>query len=193
MFRELIRRPAWWWFLAAASLLLAAASIVVTYWLHLSPCHLCIFQRFLFLVLALVAAVVARTWARRLPISLASALLFSAIAVLGAGVAAYQSLLQWQPANLSCSGATLGPIEQFVEWLASWAPLLFLPTGFCTDPGLVILGLTLANWAFLAYTAFLIAALWAIWARSAHGRALRPHHANPRTPKRRGAADDSAF
>jgi len=165
MFRELIRQPAWWWFLAASSLLLAAASIVLTYWLRLAPCHLCIFQRFLFLVLALVAAVVARTWERRLIIALASALLFAAIAVLGAGVAAYQSLLQWQPADLACAGATLGPIEQFVEWLASWVPLLFLPTGFCADPGLVILGLTLANWSFLAYTAFLIAALWAVGAQ----------------------------
>jgi disulfide bond formation protein DsbB len=83
---------------------------------------------------------------------------------LGGGVAADQSRLQWQPADsISCIGSPLGPIERLVEWLGRQVPSLFMASGFCEDRELVILGLSLANWAFLFFLGILVAGAWALW------------------------------
>ncbi|GAB6051151.1 hypothetical protein JCM16106_20070 [Hydrogenophilus islandicus] len=163
----------WWWGIALACAALAAASVALTHLLRLAPCHLCIFQRFLFMVLALTASGAALTMRRAvLEFSLerdsfGATMSYSAFAAAtfllalgGMGVAGYQTLLQWQPEKFACGGAQLNPIEQFVEWLATLSETLFLPTGFCSDPGLVIVGLTLANWAFLIFGAVAATALW---------------------------------
>lgn len=48
--------PRWIWrALGAASAGLAAASLLLTAWLDLHPCHLCIFQRLLFMLLAVLS------------------------------------------------------------------------------------------------------------------------------------------
>jgi disulfide bond formation protein DsbB len=54
-----------------------------------------------------------------------------------------------------------------VEWLAMQVPELFLATGFCEKAELSILGLTLANWALLIFTAFLVVALRALFNKPA--------------------------
>ncbi|MTW22083.1 disulfide bond formation protein B [Allochromatium palmeri] len=155
-----------WVLLALMTATVALASFVLTPWLDLEPCHLCIFQRTLFMLMALLAALTAALlqpdW-RRFGARL-TGLLFLGFAALGSGVAAYQSWLQWQPVGeVSCIGGQLGPIERLVEWLGQQAPSLFMASGFCEDEQLTILGLSLANWAFLIFGAALVAGAWALW------------------------------
>lgn len=77
------------------------------------------------------------------------------IALAGVGVAGFQSWEQWYPELVGgCTGAEPGLIEQLVEWLGVRWPRLFMATGFCESKELVILGLSLANWSFLAYAGF---------------------------------------
>ncbi|WPL17003.1 disulfide bond formation protein B [Thiorhodovibrio winogradskyi] len=162
---RLAPRPVWI-LLALITAATALASLVLTPWLDLDPCHLCIFERTLFMLLALLATLTAALWRpdwRRF-VARASALLFLALAALGSGVAAYQSWLQWQPVDtISCIGGPPGPIERLVEWLGQQMPALFLASGFCEDTELVILGLSLANLAFVVFGAALAAGIWALW------------------------------
>ncbi|WP_217125289.1 disulfide bond formation protein B [Hydrogenophilus thiooxidans] len=150
-----------WWGIAALACALALASLVLTHLLRLAPCHLCILQRFLFLVLAVFASTAALSSARPRLLYRFTAVGTILTALFGLGVAGYQSLLQWRPESFTCGGAELSPLERFVEWLASLSETLFLPTGFCSDPGLVLFGLTLANWAFLAYAGIAAVGFWA--------------------------------
>jgi len=140
--------------MALSALGLIASAIVLTEWLRLNPCHLCIFQRILHLGLALCFALASlsyqRTGQRRFWV-----LAGWVIAVAGMGVAGFQSWEQWYPELVGgCTGAEPGLIEQLVEWLGIRWPRLFMATGFCDSKELVILGLSLANWSFLAYAGF---------------------------------------
>lgn len=151
-----------WFILADISAGIAILSLVLTLLLDLEPCHLCIFQRLVYLLLAVLAALTAllgrpgRRW--HWPPGLS----FLVLAALGAGVAAYQSWLQWQPAaGLSCSGQ-LGPIERLVEWLGERFPLLFLATGACEDRQWVFFGLSLANWSLVGFLMLIALAVWGL-------------------------------
>jgi disulfide bond formation protein DsbB len=147
-----------WLLLAAASAGLALASIVLTEWLALQPCHLCIFQRLLYMLMAPLALMAALTHGRARRISGA---LTALTAAAGAATATYQSWLQAQPAgSVSCIGPDMGPIERLVEWLGMQLPRLFMATGFCEDEGLTIFSLSLAQWALLC---FLLAVLLSLW------------------------------
>jgi protein dithiol:quinone oxidoreductase len=151
-----------WFALAAGCAGLALASLVLTSWLNLHPCHLCIFQRLLFMLiamLALLAALFSGPHSRWLP----GGLVIS-IAALGAAVATYQTWLQAQPpGSISCVGGQPDLIERLVEWFGQQAPSLFLATGYCEETELIIFGLSLANWALVSFAACLVAAAWALW------------------------------
>ena len=140
--------------MALAALGMVAMAIVLTEWLRLNPCHLCIFQRILHMGLALCFALAALGFghrSRRRFWVLAGGL----IALAGMGVAGFQSWEQWYPELAGgCPGAEPGLIQQLVEWLGIRWPRLFMATGFCESKELVILGLSLANWSFLAYAGF---------------------------------------
>jgi disulfide bond formation protein DsbB len=136
------------------------ASFGLTAWLGLSPCYLCIFQRTLFMLLTLLAALAIQGRA----LAWVSGSLFVVGCAIGMGAATYQTWLQVQPpGSISCVGGQPGTIERLVEWLGQQAPALFLATGFCEDKELVILSLSLANWALLTFALGLAAALWALW------------------------------
>lgn len=133
---------------------MVATAIVLTEWLHLNPCHLCIFQRILHMGLALCFALAALSFGHR-RLHRFWVLAGGLIALVGIGVAGFQSWEQWYPELVgSCTGAEPGLIEQLVEWLGIRWPRLFMATGFCESKELVILGLSLANWSFLAYAGF---------------------------------------
>lgn len=155
-----------WILLAVLSVSVALASLILTPWLNLDPCHLCIFQRLLFMLMALVATVAALAeypGGPRLAVQV-SGLAFLVLAAIGGGVATYQSWLQFQPADtVSCVGGQLGPIEELVEWLGQQSPSLFMASGFCEDRELVILGLSLANWAFMIFILAAGLAAWTWW------------------------------
>ncbi|BCU07849.1 disulfide bond formation protein B [Allochromatium tepidum] len=151
-----------WLLIGIAGIGIGLASVVLTEWLHLDPCHLCIFQRLLMLVagaLALVAAGV--VWRGGNP--LVPGVLVMFIVLSGVAVAAHHSWIQAYPSETnSCVGGATGPIESVVEWLGQQMPTLFLATGFCEDDGLRLFGLTLANLSLLFFTALTSAALWAL-------------------------------
>lgn len=153
-----------WFILAGATAGIAILSLILTLALDLEPCHLCIFQRLVFMLLAILATLTALLWRPGRRRHWPPALSFLAFATLGAGVAAYQSWLQWQASNpnpLSCGGS-LGPLEQLVEWLGQQLPLLFLATGACEDRQWILLGLSLANWSLIAFVSFTLMGIWAL-------------------------------
>lgn len=143
-----------WLLLAAASAGFFVASLALTAWYDLHPCHLCIFQRLLYLLLA-VATLAAGMLLPR-PAGRWVGFLALPMAAAGFAVAGYQSWLQWQPAGgVNCVGGDLSLIESLVETLGRLSPELFLATGFCEEAELTILGLTLANWSALGFAACL--------------------------------------
>lgn len=154
-----------WLLLAGGSATATAASLFSTAWLGLEPCHLCIFQRLLFMMLTVTALGAAfASWRSRA--GRAGRLLGGLtlpISASGIGVAAYQSWLQRQPLDqASCTAGAPGLIERWVEWLGRQMPEWFMATGFCEDEALVILGLSLANWALVLFTLCLATGIWAI-------------------------------
>jgi len=154
--------PWLWYLLFAATAITTITSLLLTIWFDLHPCHLCIFQRLLFMLLALLAAFV--IWGRPQGARLVAASLFLLTALGGTAVAAYQSWLQWQPpGGATCDGGPLGPIERLVEWLGQLQPELFLATGLCGDKGMTLGALSLANLAFLAFLSCVVLAGLAIW------------------------------
>lgn len=141
-------RGALWSLLTLACAMTAVSSIGLTIGLGLQPCHLCILQRLLFLILTVLFAVAAWLWSR--PGGLWALVLILPVSTSGVAAAAYQSWLQMQPPNtLSCTAGDPGLIERLVEWLGQVAPGLFLATGSCENAELWILGLSLANWALV--------------------------------------------
>ncbi len=150
-----------WSLVAAGAFALAAGSLLLTAWLDLHPCHLCIFQRLLYMLLAVLGLIAA--WRAGTRLGMLAGGLVLAGAAAGAATAAYQSWLQTQPAgSISCMAGEPGLIERLVEWLGQQWPALFLATGFCEDTELVLLGLSLANWSLIFFLACLGAAAWAL-------------------------------
>lgn len=146
-----------WLSIGIFALALVVASLVLTAQLHLHPCHLCIVQRLLFILLGAFGLLAAIGLPR----------VFGGLSMLasatGIGVASYQVWLQAQPADpFSCTSGTPGWAEHLVDWLGRQAPDLFLATGLCQDVELTILKLSLAQWALVAYSAALIAGIVAM-------------------------------
>ena len=111
---------------------------------------MCIVQRYLMVLMALVAAVGAAISAGRL--QMISCALAAALAGAGAFVAARQSWLQWfPPESYSCGRDFYGMIETFP--LKRAIPMIFRGSGDCTKIDWTFLGLSIANWSFLAFVA----------------------------------------
>jgi disulfide bond formation protein DsbB len=146
-----------WLILAGGSAGLVIASLVLTAWQNLHPCHLCIFQRLLYMLLAGLGLTAGLLQPR--PAGRWVGFFTLPLAAWGLGVALHQSWLQMQPqGSISCVGGNPGLIEQLVEWLGRISPELFLATGFCEEAELTILGLSLAQWSVLGFAACLLLA-----------------------------------
>jgi disulfide bond formation protein DsbB len=153
-----------WSLLALGCASLVVASLVLTAWLGLHPCHLCIFQRVLFMTLAVLGGLAAWRW--RSVGGLWAGLVSLPVSAGGIAAAGYQSWLQAQPpGSASCVAGDPTVVERFVEWLGSMQPDLFLATGFCENAELSILGLSLANWALVAHVGFMLFAFLALRGR----------------------------
>lgn len=120
---------------------------------QLNPCPYCIFQRVLYFAIAslsLVAFVFGafpKVWK-----SLAALLIL--IAIGGAILAAYQSVMQFFPGVLpECGFSEPNFIEKFVDFLGLRWPDWFLATGFCSSIEWSLFGLSMANWSFLCFVA----------------------------------------
>lgn len=151
-----------WLFIGIAGIGIGLTSVILTEWLHLDPCHLCIFQRLLMLTAGAFALVAAGLiWRGANPLVPGALTMLTVLS--GVAVAAHHSWIQAYPSETnSCVGSTPGPIESVIEWLGHQMPSLFLATGFCEDDGFRLLGLTLANLSLLLFLALTSATLWAL-------------------------------
>ena len=89
-----------------------------------------------------------------------SALAIGGLALLGVGIAAFQTWMQAFP-DLApeCGFTDPDVIERLVDWLGMEWPSLFLATGFCSSKEWVFLGLSMANWSLLLFAGIALYAL----------------------------------
>jgi len=135
----------------------------------LDPCPMCIVQRYALVLVGLWAAVWG--WVRPLHTSTCGLRFggagLAAIAGFGAFTAARQSWLQWYPPEvLSCGRDLYGMIESFP--LRRVIPMVFSGRGDCSKIDWTFLGLTIANWSFLVFSAMLLVGVWLLVRRAAH-------------------------
>jgi disulfide bond formation protein DsbB len=153
--------------LRAVALLCAGMFAYGLYLQHvegLDPCPMCIVQRYALALVGLWAAVWG--WLRPLHTSTLGLRLGGAglavIAGFGAFTAARQSWLQWYPPEvLSCGRDLYGMIESFP--LRRVVPMVFSGRGDCSKIDWTFLGLTIANWSFLAFSAMLLVGVWLLF------------------------------
>ncbi|MGE0082621.1 MAG: disulfide bond formation protein B [Thiohalomonadaceae bacterium] len=147
------------------SVALVVSALVLTRLLQLEPCPLCIFQRVLYLAIA-VFALAGALWPRALAATGALALLAGAG---GLATALYQSWMQAFPARFtSCSiGVPSNPIEHLVDRLGEWWPAMFYAWGDCTSREWSLFGLSMANWSAVMFLGIIVVLVLAMRARRA--------------------------
>ncbi len=129
----------------------------------LEPCPMCIVQRYALIGVAVLAAI-GGWWIPGGGQKLVLGLVVLK-ASFGGFVAARQSWLQWNPPEvLSCGRDFYGMIESFP--LKRAIPMIFKGSGDCSAVDWTFLGLTIANWSFLWFTAFAALALALIWRKA---------------------------
>ena len=142
----------------------AAMMAFVMYLKHvvgLEPCPMCIVQRYCLIavgVFALLGSLKPSTagWWKSFGVL---ALLFSAF---GAFTAARQSWLQWNPPEFATCGRDFyGMIENYP--ISRSLPMIFRGSGDCTAIDWTFLGLSIANWSFIAFAGFSIVLLLALF------------------------------
>lgn len=144
----------------ALCLVLVLGGFILQYAIGLEPCPMCIVQRYAYIVLGIIAFG-SWQWGKR-SCNRWSALGCIATAVAGAYVAARQSWLQWYPPEvLSCGRDFYGMVQTFP--LSRALPMIFAGKGDCSKVDWSFLGLTIANWSFLAFSAVALMLLWAWW------------------------------
>jgi len=145
--------------LALVSLGCVAMLIFGLYLQHavgLEPCPMCIVQRYVLVLIAIVAGITAATNKKGLLITGSGLLVL--LSVSGAFVAARQSFLQWYPPEVaSCGRDFYGMIEAFP--LRRVIPMLFKGSGDCSKVDWTFLGGSIANWSFLCFVAIGLIAL----------------------------------
>ena len=148
--------------LTLVSLGLLGAGLILGELARLQPCHLCNFQRLMYILLALfgLCGVVIpaghRIWAG----------LFGLAALGGVVTAIQQSWMQYAPQEaIECGFGDPTLVERVVDWLGAQWPSMFMVTGFCTNKDWVFLGLSLANWSALCFVALLSVAVWQLFRR----------------------------
>jgi disulfide bond formation protein DsbB len=141
---------------AAISVALLAFGVVLQQVAGLEPCPMCIVQRYALVLIAIVAGIAAAMRSRGAHI--AGAGLVVLFAGFGAFVAARQSWLQWNPPEVaSCGRDFYGMIETFP--LKRAIPMIFRGSGDCTKVDWTFLGGSIANWSFVWFVIFGLAAL----------------------------------
>lgn len=143
---------AWFAALSLGCFGLVAVGLELQGLLHLAPCPFCIFQRLLYMLIgafALGGLILPRGrpgWCAAIGL----------LALLGFGIAAYQSWMQAFPELATeCGYADPNLIERIVDMLGMQYPSLFLATGFCTSREWEMFGLSMANWSVLFFAGIL--------------------------------------
>ncbi len=148
--------------LALASLGLLATGLILGEMARLQPCHLCNFQRLLYMVLAFfaVCGVLLPGWRRLWSVLVALA------ALGGVATAIQQSWMQYAPQEaIECGFGDPTLLERIVDWLGMQWPSMFMVTGFCTNKDWIFLGLSLANWSGVCFFLLFSGAAWLLFRR----------------------------
>ncbi|WP_397449600.1 disulfide bond formation protein B [Pseudomonas sp. NA-150] len=117
-----------------------------------APCPLCILQRYALLFIAIFAFIGAAMPGSRSVTLLEGLVMLSALG--GIAAAGRHAYILANPTE-SCGVDILQPIVDGLP-LASWFPLGFQVDGFCTTPYPPVLGLSLAQWALVAFVLTLV-------------------------------------
>jgi disulfide bond formation protein DsbB len=117
---------------------------------------MCIVQRYVMALMALLAGVGAVWSGRRSSLWMGS--LLALLSSSGAYVAARQSWLQWYPPEVvSCGRDFYGMIETFP--LQRAIPMIFKGGGDCAAVDWTLLGGSIANWAFVCFVGMALLSL----------------------------------
>lgn len=121
----------------------------------LEPCPMCIMQRYALAVVGLIA-LLAGVHGRGTKIYAA---LIGLTALAGAAVAANQTWLQLNPPDVSECGPGLEYLMESFP-LTQVLPMLFRGAGDCSAVDWTFLGLSIANWSLLCFSAIVALAVW---------------------------------
>ena len=148
-----------WLLIALFCLGLLSFGLYLQHVVGLEPCPMCIVQRYVMILIALVALVGAVLQSRRAVWTTGG--LLSLLAASGAYVAARQSWLQWYPPEVvSCGRDFYGMIETFP--LQRAIPMIFKGGGDCSQVDWTFLGGSIANWSFVCFTLIFLIAIAAM-------------------------------
>ena len=137
-----------WLLIALFCLGLLGFGLYLQHVVGLEPCPMCIVQRYVMILITLVALMGAALQSRRAVWTTGG--LLSLLAASGAYVAARQSWLQWYPPEVvSCGRDFYGMIETFP--LQRAIPMIFKGGGDCSQVDWTFLGGSIANWSFFCF------------------------------------------
>ena len=136
----------------------------------LEPCPMCVVQRYALVLVAVFTGLGAASGGKGLRIV---GILLALVAALGgAYTAASQSWLQWHPPEVvTCGRDIYGMIETFP--LQRALPMIFRGAGDCSQVDWTFLGLSIANWSFVAFAGFSVLLLVLLLRRAAPRQAFR--------------------
>lgn len=117
-----------------------------------APCPLCILQRYGLLLIAIFAFIGAAMPGRKALTAFEGLVVLSALG--GAAAAGHHAWVLAHPSD-SCGIDVLQPIVDGLP-MANWWPMVFQVSGFCTTPYPPVLGLSLAQWALVAFVATVV-------------------------------------
>ena len=148
------RRVCLFIFLVCAGLL--SFGMYLQHVVGLEPCPMCIVQRYVMVLMGLVALLGASMSGPKT--SRVAGCLLVLLAGGGAYVAARQTWLQWYPPEVvSCGRDFYGMIETFP--LQRAIPMIFKGGGDCSKVDWTFLGGSIANWSFVAFVGLGLLAL----------------------------------
>jgi len=136
--------------IAAISVALLGYALYLQHVQNMLPCPLCIIQRYLFALLAILCLIGALLPAGAARIGAAALGLLTALG--GAGTAAWHMWVQAHPA-ISCG---IDPLETALNTVptATLLPFLFQADGLCSAGYPPILGLSIPQWSFAWFLLF---------------------------------------
>lgn len=150
--------------LFAVSVGLLAFGLYLQHVVGLEPCPMCIMQRYALVGVGLVGLVAGIHGPGRAG-GKAYAALIALIALAGAGVAARQTWIQLYPPKFT----ECGPDLEFMLGsfpLADALPMIFRGAGDCSVVDWTFLGLSIANWSLLCFSAIVLLAVAVLFRRA---------------------------
>ncbi len=137
-----------WAFILLVCVGLLSFGMYLQHAVGLEPCPMCIVQRYVMVLMALVAFLGVLFPCRKGSLGVGLGLVV--LAGGGAYVAARQTWLQWYPPEVvSCGRDFYGMIETFP--LQRAIPMIFKGGGDCSKVDWTFLGGSIANWSFVAF------------------------------------------